>query len=191
MKLRVKASICIAFGLCIFCSGARAEGRDSIGPFGALLSNNDVISGQMNALAIDPRDANTSMSALPKEECGRHRMEARADTQVRKLASGKLRGTPSIDSLAINPVTPDIVYAGTGDPNVACCFVGSGLGRVSLTRWRKHLDCGRLKPKPDRLRRSPGVPYVSVTDLEVQQVFQAHDLAESSAPELMVAECLS
>jgi len=59
MKLRVKASICIAFGLCIFCSGARAEGRDSIGPFGALLSNNDVISGQMNALAIDPRDANT------------------------------------------------------------------------------------------------------------------------------------
>lgn len=31
----------------------------SIGPFGALLSNNDVISGQMNALAIDPRDANT------------------------------------------------------------------------------------------------------------------------------------
>ena len=30
-------------------------------------------------------------------------MEARADTQVRKLASGKLRGTPSIDSLAINP----------------------------------------------------------------------------------------
>ena len=53
------------------------------------------------------------------------------------------------------------------------------------------LDCGRLKPKPDRLRRSPGVPYVSVTDLEVQQVFQAHDLAESSAPELMVAECLS
>jgi hypothetical protein len=102
-------------------------------------------------------------------------MEARADTQVRKLASGKLRGTPSIDSLAINPVTPDIVYAGTGDPNVACCFVGSGLGRVSLTRWRKHLDCGRLKPKPDRLRRSPGVPYVSVTDLEVQQVFQAHD----------------
>jgi hypothetical protein len=95
-------------------------------------------------------------------------MEARADTQVRKLASGKLRGTPSIDSLAINPVTPDIVYAGTGDPNVACCFVGSGLGRVSLTRWRKHLDSDRLKPKPDRLRRSPGVPYVSVTDLEVQ-----------------------
>src|SRR5262249_46914918 len=107
------------------------------------------------------------MSALPKEECGRHRMEARADTQVRKLASGKLRGTPSIDSLAINPVTPDIVYAGTGDPKVACCFVGSGLGRVSLTRWRKHLDSDWLKPKPDRLRRSPGVP--------LQQVFQAHD----------------
>jgi hypothetical protein len=53
MKLRAKA-ICIAFGLCIFCSGVRAEGWDSIGPFGASLSNNDVISGQMNALAIDP-----------------------------------------------------------------------------------------------------------------------------------------
>jgi len=59
MILRAKASICIALGLCVFWSGAHAKGWDSIGPFGALLSNNDVISGQMNALAIDPRDANT------------------------------------------------------------------------------------------------------------------------------------
>ena len=134
MKLRAKASICIAFGLCIFCSGARAEGWDSIGPFGATLSNNDVISGQMNALAIDPRDANilyagAAEGGVWKTSNGGASWTPLTDTQlVRKLASGKLRGTLSIGSLAVNPVTPDIVYAGTGDPNVACCFVGSGLG---------------------------------------------------------------
>jgi hypothetical protein len=78
MKLRVTASICIAFGFCIFCSGARAEGWDSIGPFGALLSNNDVISGQMNALAIDPRDANILYVGAAEEGCGRHRMAVQA-----------------------------------------------------------------------------------------------------------------
>jgi hypothetical protein len=134
MKLRAKASICIAFGLCIFCSGARAEGWDSIGPFGATLSNNDVISGQMNALAIDPRDANilyagAAEGGVWKTSNGGASWTPLTDTQlVRKLASGKLEGTLSIGSLAVNPVTPDIVYAGTGDPNVACCFVGSGLG---------------------------------------------------------------
>ena len=78
VKLRVTASICIAFGFCIFCSGARAEGWDSIGPFGALLSNNDVISGQMNALATIRGTRTSCMSAQPKEGCGRHRMAVQA-----------------------------------------------------------------------------------------------------------------
>jgi hypothetical protein len=39
-------------------SGSQRGGWDSIGPFGTLLTTNDVINGQMNALAIDPRDAN-------------------------------------------------------------------------------------------------------------------------------------
>jgi len=34
----------------------------------------------------------------------------------------------SIGALAIDPGRPQTVYAGTGDPNVACCFVGAGLG---------------------------------------------------------------
>jgi len=118
MKLRAKASICIAFGLCIFCSGARAEGWDSIGPFGATLSNNDVIRGQMNALAIDPRDANilyagAAEGGVWKTSNGGASWTPLTDTQlVRKLASGKLRGTLSIGSLAVNPVTPDIVMPG-------------------------------------------------------------------------------
>jgi hypothetical protein len=114
MKLRAKASICIAFGLCIFCSVARAEGWDSIGPFGTALSNNDVISGQMNALAIDPRDANilyvgAAEGGVWKTSNGGANWTPLTDTQlVRKLTSGKLRGTLSIRSLAINPVNPDI-----------------------------------------------------------------------------------
>jgi hypothetical protein len=109
MKLRAKASIWIAFGLCIFCSGARGEGWDSIGPFGATLSNNDVISGQMNALAIDPRDANilyagAAEGGVWKTSNGGASWTPLTDTQlVRKLASGKLRGTLSIGSLAVNP----------------------------------------------------------------------------------------
>jgi hypothetical protein len=88
----------------------------------------------MNALAIDPRDANilyagAAEGGVWKTSNGGASWTPLTDTQlVRKLASGKLRGTLSIGSLAVNPVTPDIVYAGTGDPNVACCFVGSGLG---------------------------------------------------------------
>jgi hypothetical protein len=60
MKLSIKASICVLFGVCSFALGreASAEVWDSIGPFGTLLINNDVINGQMNALAIDPRHAN-------------------------------------------------------------------------------------------------------------------------------------
>ena len=37
-------------------------------------------------------------------------------------------GTQSVGALAIDPTNPDIIYAGTGNPNVACCFSGRGLG---------------------------------------------------------------
>ena len=36
-----------------------AEEWVSIGPFGTPLTNHDVISGQVNAVAVHPRDANT------------------------------------------------------------------------------------------------------------------------------------
>jgi hypothetical protein len=51
------------------------------------------------------------------------------DTQlVRQLPSGTTKGTMSIGALAINPANPQTVYVGTGDPNVACCFIGASLG---------------------------------------------------------------
>ena len=67
----------------------------------------------MNALAIDPRDANilyvgAAEGGVWKTSNGGASWSPLTDTQlVRKLASGKLRGTLSIGSLAVNPVTPD------------------------------------------------------------------------------------
>jgi len=72
----------------------------------------------MNALAIDPRDANilyagAAEGGVWKTSNGGASWTPLTDTQlVRKLASGKLRGTLSIGSLAVNPVTPDIVMPG-------------------------------------------------------------------------------
>ena len=112
-----------------------AEEWISIGPFGTQLVNNDVISGQMNAIAVDPRDANVlyigaSEGGVWKTSDGGATWTALTDTQlVRKLPSGESKGTLSIGSLAIDPVNPRTVYAGTGDPNVGCCgLFGPSLG---------------------------------------------------------------
>lgn len=115
-------------------SAAGAEEWISIGPFGTALINNDVISGQVNALAVDPRDANilyvgASEGGVWKTRDGGATWTALTDTQlVRKLPTGKNRGTLSIGALAIDPGNSQTIYAGTGDPNVACCFAGPGLG---------------------------------------------------------------
>ena len=127
---------CVLSGLCLFsvCAESSAEEWISIGPFGTWLPNNDVISGQMNALAVDPRDANilyvgASEGGVWKTSDGGATWTALTDTQlVRKLRSGKSKGTLSIASLAIDPANSETVYAGTGDPNVACCLQGPGLG---------------------------------------------------------------
>jgi hypothetical protein len=51
------------------------------------------------------------------------------DTQlVRQLSPTTRKATMSIGALAIDPGKPNTVYAGTGDPNVACCFAGPALG---------------------------------------------------------------
>jgi hypothetical protein len=113
---------------------ACAEAWTSVGPFGALLANNDVISGQVNALAVDPRDANVvylgaSEGGVWKTRDGGASWIPLTDTQlVRRLPSGVMKGTMSIGALAINPSNPQAIYAGTGDPNIACCFVGAALG---------------------------------------------------------------
>jgi len=131
---RCAIGICITFWLLVSSSAAHAEAWNSVGPFGTLLSNNDVISGQTNAVAIDPRDVNilylgASEGGLWKTRDGGNSWIALTDTQlVRKLPSGASKGTLSVGAIAINPSNPETIYAGTGDPNQACCFYGASLG---------------------------------------------------------------
>ncbi|HSR93022.1 MAG TPA: hypothetical protein VLK88_17080, partial [Gemmatimonadales bacterium] len=107
----------------------------SVGPFGIPLVNNDVVNGQMNALAVHPQDANTlyvgaSEGGVWKTSDGGATWKPLADLQfVRPSTSGARKGTLSIGSIAIDPGHPETVYVGTGNPNVAsCCFTGFSLG---------------------------------------------------------------
>lgn len=137
MRLSTKITTCTFLWLGTFaiCQGVDAtEEWISIGPFGTPLANHDVIGGQVNALAVHPKDANTvyvgaSEGGVWRTSDGGATWAALTDTQLfRPQPSGKPRGTVSIGSLAIDPVKPQTIYAGTGDPNVACCFVDPGLG---------------------------------------------------------------
>ena len=130
-----RAAFCLLIGLSVLpIAPARAEQWESIGPFGAPLINNDVISGQVIAIAVDPRDANILYIGAPeggvwKTSNGGGFWTPLTDKKlVRKLPSGKTKGTLSIGALAINPTNPSTVYAGTGDPNMAIGIVGPGLG---------------------------------------------------------------
>ena len=120
--------------LCTMLSPARAEGWVSIGPFGLEIPNHDVINGQVNSLAIDPRDTNiiyvgAAEGGVWKTRAGGGSWIPLTDTQlVRTLSNGSLKATMSIGALAIDPGKPNTVYAGTGDPNIACCFTGPALG---------------------------------------------------------------
>ena len=111
-----------------------AEGWLSIGPFGLPIPNHDVINGQTTTLAIDPRDANiiylgASEGGVWKTRDGGNSWTPLTDTQlVRPQLSGSPKATMSIGAIAIDPGKPQTIYVGTGDPNVACCFVGAGLG---------------------------------------------------------------
>lgn len=106
----------------------------SVGPDGIPLVNNEVEAGQVNTLAIHPADANTlyigaSEGGVWKTTDGGATWKALTDLQlVRPSTSGLRKGTMSIGSIAIDPNHPETVYVGTGDPDVACCFVGSSLG---------------------------------------------------------------
>jgi len=137
-SLRIVAVVAVAaFGLWAL-SGrpAVAESWVSIGPFGTPLVNNDVISGQVNAIAVHPKDANTlyvgaSEGGVWKTSDGGATWRALTDVRlVRKQASGKFKGTLTIGSLAIDPNMPETVYVGTGEPNLGCCnnLVGAALG---------------------------------------------------------------
>jgi len=104
--------------MCMGLSTARGEGWVSIGPFGLEIPNYDVIDGQANARAIDPRDANiiylgAAEGGVWKTRDGGGSWVALTDTQlVRTLKDGSLKGTMSIGALSIDPGKPNTVYAG-------------------------------------------------------------------------------
>src|SRR5438445_40885 len=106
----------------------------SVGPRGIAISNGDVISGQVNAIAVHPADANTlyigaSEGGVWKTTNGGASWTPLTDFQLtRALPSGIHRGTLLIGSLAIDAARPNVIYAGTGNPNFATGFMGSALG---------------------------------------------------------------
>jgi hypothetical protein len=106
----------------------------SVGPFGIPLPSGEIQSGQVNAIAVHPRDVNTlyigaSEGGVWKTSDGGVSWKPLTDLQlVRDTVSNQRKATLSIGSLAIDPVRPETIYAGTGDPNVATGTVGAGLG---------------------------------------------------------------
>src|SRR5262245_51921351 len=99
----------LGLALCAMVTTARGEGWVSIGPFGLEIANHDVINGQANTLAVDPRDANiiylgAAEGGVWKTRDGGSSWIPVTDTQlVRTLPGGSLKGTMSIGALAIDP----------------------------------------------------------------------------------------
>lgn len=106
----------------------------SIGPVGMPLFNHDVISGQVNVIAVDPTNADVlfagaSEGGVWRTLDGGGTWKAVSDYQlVRPTSTGQHRGTLSIGALAIDPANPQTIYAGTGNPNPATGIVGPALG---------------------------------------------------------------
>jgi hypothetical protein len=111
----------------------REEYWKSVGPFGIPLSNNDWVTGQINSLAIHPRDYNTiyigaAEGGVWKTTNGGQTWIPLTDTQLKRiLPSGQRRGTTSIGAVALSPQNPEVIYAGTGDPH-RNLLPGDGLG---------------------------------------------------------------
>jgi len=100
----------------------------SIGPIGIPLPNNDVTSGQVTAIAVDPRDANTiyvgaAEGGVWKTTDGGGTWKPLTDLKLVRdipIASPdvfELKGTTGIGAIAIDPAKPDTVYVGTGQKN--------------------------------------------------------------------------
>ena len=134
MSSRIISLTTALLALLALASSVCAEQWVSIGPSGLPIANGDVIDGQVNALAVDPRDANViyigaAEGGVWKTRDGGGAWTPLTDTQlVRPLGAGAFKATMSIGALAIDPSKPDTIYVGTGEPNNACCFNGAGLG---------------------------------------------------------------
>ncbi|HEV2444669.1 MAG TPA: hypothetical protein VGS58_02050, partial [Candidatus Sulfopaludibacter sp.] len=111
-----------------FNSGGIGAALDSanwtlIGPKPTSAGSNNVTSGRVNAIAIDPRDNNVVYIGA-------------AEGGVWKTTDGGAAWTPLTDSqaslasgaIAIDPAHPDTVYAGTGEENFAQdSYYGAGI----------------------------------------------------------------
>jgi hypothetical protein len=135
MKRRAWLSFSLGLMVLIgYSSALVGEEWVSIGPFGLPLPNQDIIDGQANVVAVDPRNAQvlylgTAEGGVWKTANGGQSWTPMTDMQLVRTQWGQTRkGTGSIGALAIDPSAPDTIYAGTGDPNVACCDIGPGLG---------------------------------------------------------------
>ena len=114
----------------------------SIGPIGIPLTNNDVVMGQVNAIAVDPRAANTvyigaSEGGVWKTSDGGGTWSPLTDLKlVRDIVVSpnvvRSKGTLAIGAIAIDPVRPDTVYVGTGNPNMST-FTAISLGAFRTT----------------------------------------------------------
>ncbi len=113
---------------------AAEESWHSIGPAGMPLANGDVESGQINAIAVHPLDANilyagAAEGGVWRSGDGGATWVALADLAlVREAGAGGRRATLAIGALALDPEAPERVYAGTGNPNSGGPRVGSPLG---------------------------------------------------------------
>ncbi|HEU4931660.1 MAG TPA: hypothetical protein VFT48_06245 [Pyrinomonadaceae bacterium] len=138
-------------------TGVFSEEWFSIGSFGMPLNNLDVISGQVNAIAVHPRDADTlyigaSEGGVWKTTDGGATWVQLTDfALVRDMLlpdggitpgatagpvgpigpssnSVQRKATLSVGAIAIDPISTAVVYVGTGDPNRAANIIGPSLG---------------------------------------------------------------
>jgi hypothetical protein len=109
----------------------------SIGPHGNLESQDDMaddgLGGQVSAIAVDPTDSGTiyigaSEGGIWKTTDGGVGWSPISDLALVRNFGTYSKGTQSIGALALDPINHKTIYAGTGNPNVACCFSGPGLG---------------------------------------------------------------
>lgn len=100
---------------------------------GVLLSNGDVVSGQVNALAVDPRNADVVYAGASDggiwqtTTASGEWINLSTDGFVRERPDGTTWATLGVGAVALDPLRPDVVYVGTGNPQPAV-FGQPGLG---------------------------------------------------------------
>ena len=163
----------------------------SIGPSGIPLNNLDVISGQVNVIAVDPRDARTvyagaSEGGVWKTTDGGFTWRPLTDFKlVRSVLSAgttlRRKGTSAIGAIAIDQGRPNTIYVGTGNPNVALNFNAPRLGVFRSTdggeTWSAMGSDPRRSACPSNARMSEATAFrLVVSSGNPTVVYAATDL---------------